>query len=72
MRILANGNVGIGNISPTDSTLLDLTSTIGALLLTRLTTVQKTALTPINGMILYDTDLNKFQGYENGAWVSLI
>jgi hypothetical protein len=40
--------------------------------LPKLTTIQKTAITAVNGDILYDTDLNKFQGYENGAWANLI
>lgn len=26
----------------------------------------------INGQLIYNTTLNKFQGYENGAWVNLI
>ena len=30
------------------------------------------ALTGANGMIVYNTTTNKFQGYENGAWANLI
>lgn len=44
----------------------------GALELTGMTTAQRDALTPGNGMIIYNSTLNKFQGYENGVWVSLI
>jgi hypothetical protein len=40
--------------------------------LPKLSTVQKNTLAAVNGDILYDTDLNKFQGYENGAWANLI
>ena len=43
-----------------------------ALLLPRVTTAQKTAMTAVNGMVVYDTDLDKFQGYEAGAWTNLI
>ena len=50
----------------------ELSSTLGYLLLNRLTTAQKNALTAVNGMIVYDSTLNKFQGYENGAWTSFI
>lgn len=46
--------------------------TIGAQAIPRLTTTQKNALTPVNGMVVYDSTLNKFQGYENGAWTSFI
>ncbi|MBE9592713.1 MAG: hypothetical protein IMF19_04465 [Proteobacteria bacterium] len=66
------GHIGAGTSAPATSALMDLTSTTGALLLTRLTTAQKNALTAVNGMVLYDSTLNKFQGYENGAWTSLI
>ena len=66
------GSMGIGTAAPAVSALLDLTSTTGALLVPRMTTGQKAALTAINGMIVYDSTLNKFQGYENGAWVSFI
>ena len=37
-----------------------------------LTTTQRDALTPANGMVIYNSSDNKFQGYENGAWVNLI
>ena len=43
-----------------------------ALLLARMTTAQKNALTAVDGMLVYDTDLGKFQGYEAGAWVNLV
>lgn len=49
-----------------------LTSTTAALTVPRMTTAQKGGLSAANGMIVYDTDLNKFQGYENGAWTSFI
>ena len=42
------------------------------LLLGNMTTTQRNALTAANGMIIYNTSDNKFQGYENGAWVNLI
>ena len=36
------------------------------------TTTARNALSATNGQIIYNTTLNKFQGYENGAWVNLI
>ena len=70
--IKATGSVGIGTAAPNASAILDLTSTTGALLLPRMTTTQRDALTAVNGMLIYNSTLNKFQGYENGAWASLI
>jgi len=64
------GSVGIGTTTPNTSSILDLTSTTGALIVPRMTTTQKNALTAVNGMIIYDTTLNEFAFYENGAWVS--
>lgn len=62
------GRVAIGTTTPATSAIMDLTSTTGALLLSRMTTAQKNALTAVNGMILYDATLNQTQTYENGAW----
>ena len=36
------------------------------------TTTERNALTAANGMVIYNSSDNKFQGYENGAWVNLI
>ena len=37
-----------------------------------LTTTERNALTAANGMVIYNSTDNKFQGYENGAWVNLV
>ncbi len=42
------------------------------LLLGSMTTAQRDALTAANGMMIYNASDNKFQGYENGAWVNLV
>jgi hypothetical protein len=70
--LIVQGSVGIGTTTPAASALLELSSSIGALLVTRMTTTQKNALTAVNGMILYDSTLGKFQGYEEGVWTNLI
>jgi len=41
---------------------------VSPLVLAKLTTTQRNDLTPENGMLIYNTTDNKFQGYENGAW----
>jgi hypothetical protein len=71
MTIDSTGNVGIGTTSPATSGLLDLTSTTKALIVTRMTTAQRDALTAVDGMILYNTTTGGFQGRAGGAWVNL-
>lgn len=63
------GSVGIGTSSPAASAKLDISSTTGALLVPRMTTAQRGALTAVNGMIIYNNDTDSFNFYENGAWV---
>lgn len=72
MVLDSSGHIGIGTSSPNSSSILDLTSTTGALLLPRMTTTQRNALTATNGMLIYNTTDNKLQGYEGGAWANLI
>lgn len=52
-----------GNVHITDAS---------ELLLGSMTTTQRNALTAANGMLVYNTTTNKFEGYENGSWVSLV
>ena len=68
ITIDGSDNVGIGTATPATSAKLDITSTTGALLLPRMTTAQRNALTAVNGMLIYDTTLNQTQTYENGGW----
>jgi hypothetical protein len=64
------GNVGIGTATP--AAIVDITSSTSGLLLSRVDTTERDAFTgATNGMIIYNTDVNKFQGYANNAWVDL-
>lgn len=36
-----------------------------------LTLTQRNALTASNGMVIYNTTANRFQGYQNGGWINL-
>jgi len=44
----------------------------GPFRLPSLTTIEKNALTAVNGDMVYDSTLNKAQVRENGAWVNLV
>lgn len=59
--------VGIGTTTPAGSSILDLTATNKALLLTREANTAAIT-TPVNGMMIYDISENCIKGYENGAW----
>lgn len=61
------GNVGIGTATPQGA--LDISSVTGALIVPRMTTAERDALTAVDGMIIYNTTTNAFNFRENGAWV---
>ena len=58
------GNIGIGTATPVASAALEINSTTGALLLPRLTKLERDALSPAIGMLIYNTTDRKFQGYS--------
>ena len=69
-----NNNVGIGTTTPNATAILDVTSTDKGVLVPRLTTAQRTAITnPAQSLLVYDTDLGCFYYYNSttSAWVSL-
>lgn len=67
-RITSTG-MGIGTASPNASALLDVSSTTQGLLMPRMTTAQKNAITtPATGLSVYDTDLLSVHTYNGTAW----
>jgi len=72
--IVTSGSIGIGT-GATPSEALEVDGNIksnGFVQFGSLTTTARDALTASNGMVIYNSTLNKFQGYENGAWVNLV
>lgn len=58
------------------SAAMEIKSTLGGLLIPRMTTAQRLALdntttTITNGLMVYDTDLNDFAFYQGANWVAL-
>ena len=67
-QLIVEGEVGIGNTDPQGA--LDITSTTGALIVPRMSTAQRDALSASNGMIVYNTSTDEFNFRENGAWIT--
>ena len=74
--MMGEGQVAIGAIpTPSNGLQLDVVGNVRSSGYTQfgsLTTTARDALTAVNGMVIYNSTDNKFQGYENGAWVNLI
>lgn len=67
-----NGSVGIGTSSIDASAILEVMSTTKGLLLPRLTTTQRDAVSsPTAGLLIYNSTLNAFQGRTNSTWITL-
>ena len=62
---------GLPSSSTTPSALLELQSTTGTILLSRMTTVEIGALSATDGMIVYNTDIDYFLMRQGGAWVNI-
>jgi len=71
LTLNADNNVGIGTQTPATSAILEVSSTTGAVLFPRMTTTQRDALTAVNGMVIYNSSLDKLQVRAGGSWVSL-
>ncbi|MFN3306986.1 MAG: hypothetical protein ACK42Z_07360, partial [Candidatus Kapaibacteriota bacterium] len=66
-------NVGIGTTTPDNSAILELYSTSRGFLVPRLTTTQRNAITaPATGLLIYNTDNQRFEYYDGTQWVGLI
>lgn len=68
-RIDSAGSVSIGGAANANaSAILDVTSTTKGFLPPRMTTTQRDAITPVAGLVIYNTTTNKHQGYNGTIW----
>lgn len=68
----SHAQVGIDNPNPHASSILDLTATDKGLLIPRMQTVNRNAIvSPADGLLVFDTDLDKFMFYNAGQWYAL-
>jgi hypothetical protein len=72
ISVTSAGRMGVGTSTPDTSAALDITSTTRGLLLPRMTTTERNAISsPADGLVIYNTTDNKFQGRAAGAWADL-
>jgi hypothetical protein len=72
IRITATGEMGINTTAPDASAALDVVSTTKGILFPRMTTVQKNAIaSPVAGLVVYDTTLNKLCVRTAAAWETI-
>lgn len=71
-QVTTAGSVGIGTTSPNANAALEIVSTTKGLLLPRLTTLQRDAMssTPA-GLVIFNTTDSKVQAYTGTAWLDL-
>lgn len=75
LTVTSTGQVGVGIASPNASAAVDITSTTQGLLLPRMTTVQRDAITPVDGLMIFCTDCTATdastgvsQTYSSSQW----
>lgn len=64
--------VGIGTTNPDPFAILDVTSADSGILIPRMPTANRTAMPNVQGMLLYDTDINSFCYNDGTQWVVLV
>jgi len=70
--LLVTDHMSVGGITaPALDTSIDLKATNAALLLNRLTTTQRDALTPLAGMEIFNTTTLRAEGYNGTVWTSV-
>lgn len=70
ITLIAAGAIMIRAGSAETSAALQINGTVGALLLSRMTETQRDALTPVNGMMIYNLTVSRLQKYQNDSWIS--
>jgi hypothetical protein len=61
--------INLDGASPDASAMLDIKSTGKGLLIPRMTTAQRLAISPVaEGLMVYDNDLKAFMFYQSGSW----
>ena len=63
--------IAIGKTTADSSSVLDLSAIPKAILMPVVTTVQRNALTPAEGMMVYNSTNSRMERYEGGQWLAM-
>jgi len=70
-----DGQFAFGTFAPATNAKVDVAGNLhvtdGYTQFGSLTTTERNALTAANGMVIYNTTNNKFEGYQSGGWINL-
>ncbi len=70
---IMGGNVGIATTTPDPSAALDVSSTTKGLLPPRMNTAQRNAIvTPVAGLVIFNTSENVLNVYNGSTWASMM
>lgn len=73
-KVFGQSNMGIGTVTPDNSSILDINSNSQGVLVPRLNSIQRTNIpNPADGLLVYDTDAGCFFFYQtaSSSWLSL-
>ncbi len=69
MLLTHTGQLALGTETPHSSAIFHANSTDKGVLLPKLTKTQRDAIvSPANGLLIYNIDINKFSYYDSGSW----
>jgi hypothetical protein len=72
LRITGSGAIAVSTSTVSPSSLMELSSTTKGLLIPRMTTAQRDAISaPATGLQIYNTSTNAFNYYNGSAWTSV-
>jgi hypothetical protein len=71
LSVTANGNIGMGTVSPNSNAILELNATDKGLLLPRVADTNAIAGTKPNGLVIYSISDNKLYYYQGSKWLAV-
>lgn len=71
-KIIAQIGINANNTAPATNAMLDVSSTTKGVLMPRMTTAQRNAISATNGLTVYDNDLQAYFYHNGSSWQQLL